>query len=558
VHASGSGSGPTSGRRLLLLFVGVVLLHAPGLLLGPPGAKGMGGGLRVLAGEVPYRDFWTMYAPGQFYAHALLFRLFGVAWLPQGVATILLNAGSAVLFHRLLERLGVGSRLRLVLFAVFALAFWRVAPDLDSYPPALFLGLVGLERVVAAHGSGEARPLLVAGLAFGAAAWFKHDVAAYFAAAATGSLAFAPLPGRAVARSIARLALGCAVTALPVVLWLALTAGQAAWRDLVVFPATDFRLVRSETYPSPLLELAPFERLIDAMTGAATWEERMSAWRDAGGVLRGWSLTQLPILVFAVACVTVVLRRRTLEPLARAAAVLCLCGMPLFFLAAHVQQNTHLDSMAILALVLMALAWRSPGPGVRGVLALGILLYAGSFLLEAGMRAGQFAAEYGAARRVDARVTNGIALPRRYAEPYEAITAFLRANTAPDERIHAGVDRHDAVVGNDQNFYVLAERLPATRFGELHPGVVDRTAAQREMIADLERHGVRCVLVWHFRFGDPEERIAHRRTAFPDAGATLLDEYVEREFEEVARFGQHSIRWRRGEPRPSIPTGGGD
>ena len=35
------------------------------------------GATRVLQGQVPYRDFWTMYSPGQFYILAAAFKLFG-------------------------------------------------------------------------------------------------------------------------------------------------------------------------------------------------------------------------------------------------------------------------------------------------------------------------------------------------------------------------------------------------------------------------------------------------------------------------------------------------
>src|SRR3972149_5304732 len=35
------------------------------------------GAQRLLEGDLPYRDFWTIYAPGQFYALAGLFKVFG-------------------------------------------------------------------------------------------------------------------------------------------------------------------------------------------------------------------------------------------------------------------------------------------------------------------------------------------------------------------------------------------------------------------------------------------------------------------------------------------------
>ena len=33
---------------------------------------------RVLHGEIPYRDFWTMYGPAQFYVLAGFFKIFGI------------------------------------------------------------------------------------------------------------------------------------------------------------------------------------------------------------------------------------------------------------------------------------------------------------------------------------------------------------------------------------------------------------------------------------------------------------------------------------------------
>ncbi len=605
MHEAGFGERELRARVSVALFFLGVLVLAPGLLLGPPDAKGTAGALRVLAGEVPYRDFWSMYAPGQFWAQALVFRAFGVSYLVQGAACVLVLAAAGVVFHALLVRVGAGRRTALVLWGVFVVAFWRIAPELTSYPPALLLGLLGLERVTAAHRGAGAGVLFAAGLAFGAAAIFKHDVAAYFAVAssiallARGALAgkwandapaerelvSAPGPsaemGQRALRTESReksgfaehaaeleagrdgargrwtpplvalrwLALGCLVTAGPALAWLALVAGKDAWHDLVVFPATDFRLVRSEAYPGLSPDPAPFAALL---AGGGEGRDLLLRWRAAGEALREWSLTQLPLVVFAGAVLVLVVRRRSLAPSALAIATTFALGLPLFCAAAHVQQNTHLDSMAILSLLLLAMGLAGArGRVARVALGAGVFLYAGSFLLEASMRVSEFAVLWGEARPLDFPAARGVRFTdARRAEGYAEIVRFVRANVPAGERIHAGVDRHDAVVGNDQNFYVLSGRLPATRYGELHPAVVDREDVQREMIGDLERRGVRCAVLWYFRFGDPEKRLAQRRAVLPGIGATLLDRYLEDEFDEVLRVGRYAVRWRKGAPLP--------
>ena len=51
------------------------------------------GAQRVLDGEIPYRDFWNLYAPGQLYAVAGLFRLFGSSILTEELWDVAIRAG---------------------------------------------------------------------------------------------------------------------------------------------------------------------------------------------------------------------------------------------------------------------------------------------------------------------------------------------------------------------------------------------------------------------------------------------------------------------------------
>ena len=40
---------------------------------------------RVVGGEVPYRDFWAIYPPGQLYALAGVYKIFGISLLASRV-----------------------------------------------------------------------------------------------------------------------------------------------------------------------------------------------------------------------------------------------------------------------------------------------------------------------------------------------------------------------------------------------------------------------------------------------------------------------------------------
>ena len=80
----------------------------------------------------------------------------------------------------------------------------------------------------------------------------------------------------------------------------------------------------------------------------------------------------------------------------------------------------------------------------------------------------------------------------------------------------------------------------------MHPGVTDREDVQREMIADLERKRVRCAVIWRFGW-QPElldQIVARRQAVLPECGATLLDEYLAREFNTVLEVGEYAVLWR--------------
>lgn len=71
------------------------------------------GAVRSLAGDLPYRDFWTIYAPGQFYVLATLFQIFGESLLIERIWDTVVRHALAALVYLVTARL-TSSRIAVV------------------------------------------------------------------------------------------------------------------------------------------------------------------------------------------------------------------------------------------------------------------------------------------------------------------------------------------------------------------------------------------------------------------------------------------------------------
>ena len=294
--------GLTHAQLSALVASGAFLVLAPGLFWGIPGGKSIVGGLRILDGEIPYRDFWTMYAPGQFYLAAALFRVFGTHVFVQGVAELLLvSVAAGVLFTILRERIALPTGIALLVTAVFVGMEWRLSPEVTSYAPLIVCALLAINLLLEYFAGTDATKLVWTGVCLGVGAWFKHDVAFYLTAGSAAALILSWIatgPNRPSAwlrplRAVGLLALRTGAVVLPVVGWVAWKAGPDAWEDLVRFPATHFRIVRGEPYPSIL---PPWRALLMWLGAIGSVEKAITALNR----FAVWILANMPQVTFLV------------------------------------------------------------------------------------------------------------------------------------------------------------------------------------------------------------------------------------------------------------------
>src|SRR5688572_28617111 len=427
---------------------------------------------RIADGQVPYRDFWWFYPPGQPYLLAGLWEVFGPSLLWWRVVRVLCDAGVAVLVWALARRGGASPGLAVAAWLVAALAMaYPTGPH--PFPPTLVMALGSLLLLN--------RTPLAAGALAGLAAVWRIEFAAYLLVGAM--LAYALRPGerwRPALRFAGAAAAVAAVLYLPVVA----AAGLGDSYDLLVrYPLEDFSDYQSLQFPldyngplntssiggffddsaEPLLlfylPLVLVAGLVGALVALGLRFERERWW-------------QLAAAVFAVGMAHYLFTRPDVfhtAPLAVMVAVLGAWAIADGGLARGSARETL-------------------GPAAAGIAALA-LVYAAVEGLD--RRSLELRGDYEELRLPPADPVR-VRADRR--DALERAVREVQARVPPGKPIYVATRRSDLVTSGDPLFYVLAERPNPTRYDVQAPGVVTSAPVQREIVRDLERTRPRAVV----------------------------------------------------------------
>jgi hypothetical protein len=493
---------------------------------------------RIRHGELPYRDFWTMYGPGTFYALAALFSVVEPTILAARLFDTLLRFLLTIEVYLLARSMTS----RWVAFVPFAfVTFWLATIRFYSYPAfpataAILLAALALARYL---GKLAARWLFLTGMALGLAALLRLDFGGYAAfgfglAVALYELRRASddgLPWKLrfmpVVKAELVIAAGALLIALPLYAYLTAAAGFATiFEDLLAFPATVFRAVRYLPVP-PLIP--DFRRI----TGAQ--------WND-------WLRLYLPLATYAAAIVVALrwlwLRRVSAQDRRLPVAVLFVAltgtGLGLVIKATSRYHELHALPTTICATILAtALAywlprrlWRS-APFRVGAAGLALVLLAGPYVAHFAMLSAR-----GAASPTGCYSS----LPRAGCVPIgkdqEQAAEYLRSHAQPGEPVFVGMSRHDLIFANDLLIYFLADRPSATRYAELHPGLATTLPVQQAIAAELVAKDVRwAVLMKGFDAREPN-------ASSISSGVTYLDDTIREQYQPEMTFGNYQV-WRR-------------
>jgi hypothetical protein len=521
------GSPPAGrlARETVVVFGGALLLFATSATAFEARVTDLSA-LRLLGGEVPYRDFWTIYAPGSFTTLAVLFGLFGRELIVSNLAGMVLSAASvAAFFH--LARTVVDPWPARALAALIATAFFGMGyhVGLTSYPPALLLILLAVAFAAGRAEHAGWRWAIVPGLLLGVAMVFKHDIAAYAAAAsATAIVMTRALRGRHSVWTPAACLIGAAAVppASAVIVLAALGAGAEMWRNLIVFPLTDFRYVRPEYFP-----------LIPRLRGSV-----VSMARE----ISHWGICNLPLVAFAAGAVAVWRGRRQLGSSTIFLATVAAMLFWLHWWAAHVQLNTHAISLAAWSALLVGVGSGTVAPDVRRRLwRLGLPVLVCWWAIFLAAPAYQAVAGRSTTEWVDLPGLRGVRVRAERARWMRGLAAAMAEAADPGAPLVFVGSRNDLNIFAASTPYWLSPRRPATRHHELHPGITDTERVQEEMLARIDA-GPAPVVVREHRFSDEViERVKAGMARHVAVGSTLMDDWIARHYETGSRFGPYEL-----------------
>jgi hypothetical protein len=486
---------------------------------------------RVLQGDVLYRDMWTMYAPGSIYFMALAYAIFGRHMIVGNALGALTSTAAVGAFHRLASWV-TSPRAAIVVAAVFAFGFLGSGyqNSFGSYAPAILLLLLAFDRLAAHAASRKPSDLRIAGLLLGVGAVFKHDVALYGCVAATVGIVATPAPSwGARVRDVTTLAmLVVGSVAIPVGLLVLAGAGPAMVEDLLIFPRTYFPVVRPEGFRV----LPPW--------GAH--------WRG----LWWWLDLNAPSWALLIGLPGALLGWRGMNASAQRVIAMSLAVFVLFWLAAHIQANTHRVSMSGFGALICAAGLfgsrsgtTKPAVWARRIIVLAAPAWCLAMLAPWGARIYQSGLE---AELVWLPRLEGIVMPRWQADQLRELEATLREAGHADAPILQVGRRNDVLIFAGATPYWVTDRRMVTPYHELHPGVTDIEVGQTRMLEALAG-GPFPVVVREHRFDDAAlDRWGERyRAGGVPVGATLLDTWVETYYEPWRRIGAHEVMRLRGD-----------
>jgi hypothetical protein len=525
---------------LAILFILLAMLFMPqsmtGINIFDEGFI-VSGAMLVQNGMLPYRDFLSMYGPGQYYVTAALFSVLGedLRFVRFLHVALLATLGMAIYLLAKKSSEGVCKPLLLLLAYVGIVLFAQPNVGYPAITASLFLlfSAFALSKWVDTL---RANSLVLASSMIGIAGLFRWDFGVFGLLALTLTMTFVTLQEKInTGRSIhfinwlfAAIVPAMLIMVAIYIPLLVIFSSPVRWyQEVPLFSLTEFVKWRNLEFIRPAL--------------CSLLASRSAIAFGTSALKLAYLGIPIALVVGAISSAAYVLVRRVVKPIEKNRlilivylAFLCMCLLNQMRVRPGLWQGFPALVVSLPLIVLLLDYYKTIIARSKPLtIALNIIgFFIGALLFNAGHQgllqtSGKRHIAFNTLRSSGIRVEPEL-------KPYIDLVKYVQANTKPDEPIYSGVQDHSRLFINDAMLYFLTNRPPADRFLELEPGIANTLQGQQEIINSLKLKNIHMIVLSEFKSNEPNNTSRSN-------GVTILDEYIRDNYYLDRSFGNRMV-----------------
>ncbi len=509
----------------------------------------------VLEGALPYRDFWTVYMPGNYYLYAFVFKIFSPSLLVERVTSILLMIGIAI-FSFLIARKLLPKMYALLAF--FFAAVWLSSFDFFGYViyPTLLCSLASFNFFLRYLLHKDKKLLYWAGAMVGMTALFRHDFGFYVFLSETVIIVFSKIfyghPTenenlRIAIKNFLRLTVGTAAVFMPVAIYFMIHVPlEVLIRDLIIFPLYIYADYREIPFPPPFITYAHFQQIAENATIDGYLKENLNR-----------IYLYFPLIVYAALLLQLIIRSLNHSGYRQSKMFWGNFGLlvlgSLFFTKVAVRSlylhlmPTYVVAIIVFFVVLTNVYKAISNSTINRMACLFLYLLAIPTLIRPFWSESVNMKESGFGQKETLNIPRAehIQWDERGAE-YKEVIRYVHSLVPEHEKIFVGNTRHDRIFTNDVLFYFLSNRESPTKYYELHPGVATTREVQQQIVHDIASSGVKVIVL------KEETRVETVNKSGKSSGITLLDDFIRNNYRLNKDFGEYTVWVKKGSKSASM------
>lgn len=496
------------------------------------------GAMRILGGELPYKDFWTIYPPGQFYIVALILKLFGNSIFFTRIFDTIIRFGILILIYFISKKFSSSSISKVITF-LLSIIMGSLAFYSNSIFTCLLISFIIFVLFHKFKTENKQYLLWFIGILLALEFSIRWDFTFYTFNSIILSefILFKENSFRAkdTLNNLLKITIGFSILFIPLILILNSTIGfNTFWYHNFILPKMFINNANDFTSPS-------FPNFI---VGENAFINRLkSIYLN----FFNWIHFYLPIVIYLVAGFMLnknylkIKGNKSKSNIFQLQIILLIMGIQLYLYAIYRYDYLHMFPTTLFAFIFVPVIIIK----IRDLknkrikynvnfTAISVFIFFLLFPFKIYLGWITSYPIFQCNSQIDQSLCFNIDANQ------EKAVDFIRSKTKPNEFIFVGNKRHDIISENDVGFYYLCNRRCATKYQELVQGLVTTEKIQHEIVDDLNKNNVNYIVVVNMpiKYENYSDLVKN--------SSIFLDKFISERFALIKQFGKYEIMKRKG------------